>query len=92
MITVPEIVAAEVHPMEFVIVNVYVPEVRPEKTDVAPLADFVVPPVAVKVHVPDVGSPLSETLPVDTSQVGCVTIPTVGGAGKEFTVPLTAIF
>ena len=33
------------------------------------------------VHVPVAGNPLNTTLPVETKQVGCVIVPTVGAVG-----------
>jgi len=47
-----------------------------------PLPEVVVPPgVRTRVHVPDAGSPLRTTLPVDVAQFGCVMGPTKGGVG-----------
>jgi hypothetical protein len=43
------------------------------------------------VHVPDVGKPLSETLPVATVQVGCTMIPITGGFGFSATVTVTEL-
>jgi hypothetical protein len=43
----------------------------------------VVPPgERVRIQVPVAGKPDKVTLPVETAQVGCVTVPTVGAAGK----------
>ena len=74
--------AAEVHPSMFVTVKVYVPAGIPE-TMVSVADPFVVTPpgLRVKVHVPDEGSPLSATRPVDTAQVGWVTAPVTGAVG-----------
>lgn len=44
------------------------------------------PGVRVNVQVPEEGNPLSTTLPVATSQVGWVMVPTTGGAGVAFTL------
>jgi len=49
-----------------------------------------VPPgVLVIVHAPDGGKPFSITLPVDTTQLGCVIVPTDGGEGAPGAVPIT---
>ena len=42
------------------------------------------------VQVPD-GKPLNTTLPVDTVQVGCVIVPTVGAVGKRFTITVLSV-
>ena len=48
---------------------------------------MVVPPgVRVIVHDPEMGSPLSCTLPLVIVQVGCMIAPGTGGAGLPFTV------
>jgi hypothetical protein len=60
-------------------VNVYVPVANPEIVLVAPVPVIVPPGVCVIVHVP-AGSPVRSTLPVDKAQVGCVIVPTTGGA------------
>jgi len=39
------------------------------------------PGFLVNVHVPVDGNPLSTTLPVETAQEGCVTVPVAGAAG-----------
>ena len=70
MIVVLDAVAADVHPLAFVTVNVYVPATKPVNVVVLPVPDFVEPPLAVTVHVPVEGNPLKATLPVDTSHVG----------------------
>lgn len=47
-----------------------------------PVPVVVIPPgVRVIVHVPDNGSPLRATLPVDVVQLGGVMVPTTGAAG-----------
>ena len=43
------------------------------------------PGLRVNVQVPEEGNPLKTTLPVETLQVGCVMVPTVGAA-SAFTV------
>ena len=53
--------------------------VSPDMVVLVPVPVVVVPPgERVNVHVPEEGSPLSTTLPVDTKQVGWVMVPTVG--------------
>ena len=44
------------------------------------------PGLRVRVHVPAAGKPLRATLPVDTEQVACVTVPTTGAEGRGLTV------
>jgi hypothetical protein len=74
--------AAEVQPSLFVTVNVYVPGANPANVAVVPVPVVVVPPgVAVTVHDPVAGNPLSATLPVATAHVGCVAVPTIGAVG-----------
>jgi len=56
--------------------------VSPDSVVLVPVPVVVVPPgVRVKVHVPDDGKPLNNTLPVITLQVGCVMVPTTGAVG-----------
>lgn len=69
-------VGAEVHPEELVTVKLYVPG----ETVMVLLAPVPVIAPGFIVHVPS-GSPLSTTVPVETAQVGCVTVPTTGVAG-----------
>ena len=38
------------------------------------------------VQLPDDGKPFNTTLPVDTKQLGCVMVPTVGAVGLPLTV------
>jgi hypothetical protein len=83
-------VAAEVHPFEFVTVNVYVPADKPVNVVVDPVPDFVDPPVAVTVQVPVCGNPLNATEPVLTVVVGCVTVPTTGADGDTGWALITA--
>lgn len=57
---------------------------------VVPVPDVVVPPgFLVNVQVPVAGNPFKTTLPVVTVHVGCIILPTNGGAGIEFTVAIT---
>jgi hypothetical protein len=73
---------AEIHPLLSVTVKVYVPELSPEKLAVVPEFEIVAPPGdAVTVQIPVDGSPLKETVPVDTEQVGCVIEPVIGAVG-----------
>ena len=47
-----------------------------------PVPVVVAPPgLRVSIHVPEAGSPLRATDPVDTAQVGCVIVPTTGAVG-----------
>jgi hypothetical protein len=72
--------ATEVH-VPFVTVKVYVPAARAEIVVVKVEPVVVVPPgVAVIVQLP-AGKPLNNTLPVASTQVGCVIVPTVGAIG-----------
>ena len=49
-----------------------------------PVPVEVTPPgFLVKVHVPVAGNPLNATLPVETVQVGCVTVPVTGAEGVD---------
>ena len=84
--------ATDVHPTEFVTVNVYVPAPIPDIVVVVPVPVVVTPPgILVTVHVPDDGKPLNVTLPVANTHVGCVIVPTTGAlgvAGCAFTVTL----
>jgi len=49
-----------------------------------PVPVVVMPPgVRVKVQVPVAGRPLNTTLPVDTVQVGWVSVPATGAAGVD---------
>jgi hypothetical protein len=48
----------------------------------SPVPVFVTPSgLRVSVHVPVVGKPFNTTLPVETLQLGCVTVPTEGVLG-----------
>jgi hypothetical protein len=58
---------------------------------VVPEPVVVIPPgVVVMVHVPVAGSPLKAMLPVDTEQVGCVTVPITGAVGAPGTAFIVA--
>lgn len=58
------------------------PAVKPVKLAVVPVPLCVAPPgVAVIVHVPNGGRPLSATEPVFTRQLGCVITPIIGAVG-----------
>jgi len=72
------VVTAEVHPEALVTLKLYMPVER--------AGTFVLVPEPVMltgliVQFPD-GNPLSNTLPVDVKQVGCVIDPTAGVAGE----------
>ena len=69
--------ATEVHPTEFVTIKPYVPGAIPDTVIPAP-----VPAIApgLTIQLP-AGKPVKTTLPVDTVQVGCVTVPTIGADG-----------
>ena len=49
------------------------------------------PGVLVRVQVPLEGRPLIATLPVDTEQVGCVMVPTMGAVGVTGGVSITTL-
>jgi hypothetical protein len=68
-----------------------VPLGKPVIVVVVPVPVVVPPGLRVNVHVPVAGKPLRATLPVETLQVGCVTVPTEGAAGA-FGTGLTTIF
>jgi hypothetical protein len=70
-------VGNEGHPKEFVTVNWYVPALKPETVVLAPVPEM---DPGFIVQVPE-GSPLKTTLPVETAQVGCVIVPTIGVGG-----------
>jgi hypothetical protein len=73
---------AEVHPIEFVTLKVYVPEVNPLTVVPVPEpVDVISPGIRVRIHVPDTGSPVSTTLPVATEHPGCVIVPVTGAVG-----------
>jgi hypothetical protein len=61
----------DVQPIEFVTVNVYVPEEMTETIVVLPVPVVVIlPGLSVIVHVPVAGKPFNITLPVAREQVG----------------------
>jgi hypothetical protein len=74
----------EVHPDALVTVKVYVPAAKPDIVVLVPVPVFVVPPgVLVIVQLPVAGNPLNTTLPVGTTHVGCVIVPTTGAVGVD---------
>jgi hypothetical protein len=76
------VVAEEIQPAAFITVKVNVPLGKPVTVVLVPVPVVVTPPgLRVNVHVPVEGKPLRATLPVETLQVGCVTVPTEGGVG-----------
>ena len=83
MTTLPD--ADEVHPEVLVTVKLYV---FADKPDIVLLVVFPAIEPGFIVQLPE-GNPLNTTLPVGTAHVGCVIVPTVGAAGKAFTVTET---
>ena len=76
--------AIEVTPEELVTVYVYVPAASPIIVELVPVPVVVVPPgIFINVHVPVAGKPFKITLPVETVQVGCVIVPTIGAVGSD---------
>jgi len=74
----------EMHPDELVTVKVYVPAGIVDIIVEVPVPVLVTPPgFLVTIQVPDEGSPVSSTLPVDVAHVGCVMLPTTGGVGID---------
>lgn len=72
----------EIQPEELVTVKVYVPAGIPVTVVPVPVPVVVTAPgVLSRVHVPEAGSPLSATLPVDSMHVGWVMTPTAGADG-----------
>lgn len=69
--------AADVHPDAFVTVNACVPVINPEMVLLIPVPE-IAPGFIVQFPV---GNPFNTTLPVDSEQVGCVIVPTVGADG-----------
>lgn len=69
--------AAEIHPVEFFTVKLYVPVARPDMVIVGVLP-VTFPGLIVQVPA---GRPESTTLPVADEQVGCVMVPTAGAEG-----------
>ena len=52
---------------------------------------FIEPGERVRVHVPVTGNPLKTTLPVASSHVGCVMVPTIEAAGVLGCVLITTL-
>ena len=74
--------SVEVHPEEFVTVNVNTPPSRFVIVLLVPVPAVVAPPgKRVITHEPVEGNPLNTTLPVGIAKVGWVIVPTVGAAG-----------
>jgi hypothetical protein len=74
--------SVEVHPDEFVTVNVNTPPSRFVIVLLVPVPAVVTAPgKRVITHEPDDGNPLNTTLPVGIANVGWVIVPTVGAAG-----------
>jgi hypothetical protein len=71
--------AGEVHPETLVTVKLWVPDVNPVTTQLAPVPD-ITPGFSVQ---PPEGSPFNSTLPVATVHVGWVIVPIVGATGVE---------
>ena len=69
---------AEGQPTEFVTIKLYVPG---PKLGIVVLVPVPVIEPGLIVQVPDPGRPFNITLPVATTQVGCVIVPTEGAAG-----------
>jgi hypothetical protein len=44
-----------------------------------------------KIHVPAAGNPLKTIIPVETEQVGCVIVPTIGAVGVAGWVLITTL-
>jgi hypothetical protein len=64
----------------------------PDIVALVPVPVMVIPPgVPVNVHVPAAGNPFNIALPVDTAQVGCVIVPTVGAVGVDGCVLMTIL-
>jgi hypothetical protein len=72
----------EVHPIEFVTLKVYVPGANPLTVVPVPEpVEVISPGIRVRIHVPEMGSPVSTTLPVVPEHPGCVMVPCTGAAG-----------
>jgi hypothetical protein len=81
----------EVHPFEFVTIQLYVPGASPETVVLLPDPVVTIPPgFLVNVQFPVAGSPLKTTLPVGRAHVGCVMLAATGAAGTDDTVAVTA--
>ena len=79
--------AGEVHPVAFVTVKLLVPSVKPEIVKLVPLP-AIAPGLIVQLPA---GKLLSNTLPVGTSQVGWVMVPSVGAIGAPTIISIVAI-
>lgn len=76
-----------------VTVKVYVPAASSVRVVPGPLPVVTIPPgVRVNVHVPDVGSPLSCTLPLESEHFEGVIVPTKGAVGTGGCELITALF
>ena len=72
----------DTQPLSLVTVNVWMPDASPLKVVPVPVPERVAPPgLSVTVQEPLTGSPLSDTLPVATLQLGWVMDPNEGAAG-----------
>jgi hypothetical protein len=80
MTTFPD--KTEVHPIEFVTLKEYVPDVNPLTVVPVPEpVEVISPGIRVSIQVPDIGRPVSTTLPVATEHPGCVIVPGTGAEG-----------
>jgi len=77
--------AGDIHPEAFVTVKLYVFAAKPDI--VVLVVDPAIPPGFI-VQLPE-GKPLNITLPVASTQVGCVIVPTTGAAGVAGCVLIT---
>lgn len=76
-----------------VTVYVYVPAASRVIVVPGPLPVVTIPPgVRVNVHVPDVGKPLSCTLPLASEHLDGIIVPTKGGEGTGGGGLMTALF
>lgn len=74
--------SVEVHPAEFVTLNVKTPPPRFVNVLLVPVPIVVTPPGKIVItHEPVDGNSLSNTLPVGISNVGCIIVPTAGAEG-----------
>ncbi len=84
--------AGEIHPAALATVKVYVPDVIPVTVRVVPVPLTATPPGdRVSVHVPEAGSPLTATLPVERAQVGWVMVPIKGAEGVSGCALMTTL-
>lgn len=86
---------ADVQPLLLVTENVYVLfAASPLNVPIEPVpvnVELFVPSLAVTVQLPLDGNPLNATLAVETSQVGCVTVPMMGTEGAGRTLMATPL-